>query len=511
MSSSKLLCLALFLGVCATGSAQSPEFRALWVDGFHAGIRTPAEVDQLVADAQRAHFNALIIQVRRRADALYTKSFEPPVDDPAYAPDFDALQYAIDAAHRAGIEVHAWANAMPVWRGGDPPPRDPRHVFNQHGPNAKGDDNWLTASPDGNFVFPVGYFLDPGHPAAADYIARVYLNLVKSYPQLDGIHFDYIRYPETDKALPRGAPVGYNPVSLARFRRATGRSDTPAPDDAQWINWRRQQVTQLVRRVYLEAKAINPRIKVTAALIPWGRPPASEKDFANTAPMQRIFQDWQGWLREGILDMAVPMNYARENDARVRNWFDGWIRFEKRNKHGRQIAVGLGAYVNSPEQVLAQIARARRPEGKTAADGVSFFSYSSMTRPRPEAPPAADPLAYLRDGTGGAPAAFASSVSVPAAAWIQSPRTGGVFGVIAAATPADGVRVRIRRAGWWPFRRSRTVLTDGNGYFGFPELKPSRYGLDAQQHGRSTVVVQAGQVARADVSAERSAATTKDQ
>ena len=59
---------------------------------------------------------------------------------------------------------------MPVWRD-EAPPKDPRHVFNRHGITAAGDDNWLTASPDGNQKFPVGYFLDPGHPAAAEYLA----------------------------------------------------------------------------------------------------------------------------------------------------------------------------------------------------------------------------------------------------------------------------------------------------------------------------------------------------
>jgi hypothetical protein len=68
--------------VPAAGPA--PELRALWVDGFHAGIRYPQEVVQLVADDKRAHINALIVQVRRRGDALYAKSFEPPAQDPAY-------------------------------------------------------------------------------------------------------------------------------------------------------------------------------------------------------------------------------------------------------------------------------------------------------------------------------------------------------------------------------------------------------------------------------------------
>ena len=313
----------------------APELRALWVDAFHEGIRSAREADDLVTAARRANINTLIVQVRRRGDALYTKGIEPPLDDPAYDPAFDALAYIVEVAHRAGLEVHAWVNAMPVWRD-EAPPKDPRHVFNRHGITAVGDENWLTASPDGNQKFPVGYFLDPGHPAAAEYLAGIYLNIVRNYA-VDGIHFDYVRYPETDDRLPRGATVGYNPVNLARFRRLTGRTDTPAPGDEAWMDWRRDQVTNLVRRVSIEARAINPRIKISAALIPWGQPPSNEKDFEDAAPMQRIFQDWHQWLKDGLIDLGLPMNYASETDARVRGWFDGWMRWEKNHSHGRHL------------------------------------------------------------------------------------------------------------------------------------------------------------------------------
>lgn len=74
-----------------------------------------------------------------------------------------------------------------------------------------------------------------------------------------------------------------------------------------------------------EVRAINPRIKVGAATIAWGRPPATRADFDRVSPTQRVFQDWRAWLADGLLDMAVPMNYASEHDERVRRWFNGWI------------------------------------------------------------------------------------------------------------------------------------------------------------------------------------------
>ena len=482
-------------------SDSAPEIRALWVDAFHDGIRTPQEADGLVAAAAAANLNPLFVQVRRRGDALYTKSVEPPLDDPAYDPAFDALAYVVDAAHRAGIEVHAWVNAMPTWRD-EVPPKDARHVFNRHGPSAPGDDNWFTASPAGEHRFPVGYFLDPGHPAAAAYLADIYLNIVRNY-DVDGIHFDYIRYPETDERDLRGAGVGYNAVNLRRFRRAAGlgNGDVPAAGDGRWMAWRRTQVTDLVRRISIEAKATNPRIKISAATIPWGQPPTNERDFVHAAPMQRIYQDWHQWLHEGLIDLAVPMNYATETDARVRGWFDGWIRWEKRHRHGRQLAVGLGAYRNTQADTLAQIARVRKADGGHRVDGVSFFSYAAPVQrskdaeqPLPPAEPGIERLAFLT-------AAFPAPASVPPMSWIETPSRGWIAGTLQAPSPelADGVAVKVKRTGFALFRRARTIETDGNGYFGLTNVKPGRYRVWAEGAPRVDVVVAPGRVARAQL------------
>lgn len=511
-----VVALALSLAPAVPAAAQPmdpPEIRAIWVDAFHPGIRSPQEIAELVAAATRANLNTLIVQVRRRGDALYTKGIEPPLDDPAYDPSFDALAAVVEAAHAAGLQVHAWINAMPVWRD-EAPPKDARHVFNRHGPNAAGADNWFTASPAGSHRFPVGYFLDPGHPAAAEYLAGIYTNIVRNY-SVDGIHFDYIRYPETSESLPRGAGVGYNAVNLERFRRATGRTGTPEPGDEAWMAWRRMQVTNLVRRVAMEAKAINPRIKISAALIPWGRPPTSEKDFVDVAPMQRIFQDWHQWLHDGLIDVGFPMNYATETDTRVRGWFDGWIRWEKAHTHGRQLAVGLGAYRNAPQHTLAQIGRVRAAEDGRRVDGVSFFSFA-VPRTPPQAKPAesygntvipqlgAAGIAFLAEGLEGTPGPFARPAPVPVMPWIERPERGWIAGIVTASTPdaADGVAVTVKRTGFALFRRAQTVRADGNGFYGVTNLKPGRYRVRVQRGGKkaeSEIEVQAGQVARADI------------
>ncbi len=498
----KRILLLLILNPGLGDFVKAQEIRAVWVDGFHAGIRTAQEADQLIADARKANLNTLIVQVRRRGDSLYAKSIEPPVEDAAYDPAFDGLAYVIEAAHRAGLQLHAWINAMPVWRGNQPPPKDSTHVFRQHGLSAQGEDFWLTCSPEGEARFPVGYFLDPGHPAAQEHLANVYLGIVRNY-DVDGIHFDYIRYPETESKAERGSPVGYNPTSLARFRRQTGRSDTPAVDDGQWTAWRLKQVTQLVRRIYIEAKAIRPGIKVSAATISWGKPPRGEKDFLDASPGRRIYQDWHGWLKEGILDLAVPMNYNRESDPVIRSWFDGWIRWEKRHRHGRQLAVGIGAYLNSSQQNLAQLARIRRTEGRHGVDGISIYSYASpQSVPKDGSGiPPPDRLSYLVNDSGTREAPYALPGQVPVMDWIARPAHGWVAGLVSGpgGKPADGVSLRLRRGGWWPFRRTARSESDGNGYFGFAAVKPGEYELTAGAGSASLkakVKVQAGKVAR---------------
>jgi uncharacterized lipoprotein YddW (UPF0748 family) len=491
---------------------ENAEIRAVWVDGYHRGIRSVQETDYLVSAAKRTGFNTLIVQVRCNADSYYTRSFEPPVENQGYNPRFDALAYVVDLAHREGLEVHAWVNAMPLWRS---PflPGDPEHLFYRHGPAVRGDENWLTCSREGDAGYPAGYYLDPGHPKAAEYVAAVCSNILRHY-DVDGIHLDYIRYPETEKQLPRGASVGYNPVSLERFRQATGREGIPEPADPAWNAWRRQQVTQLVRRIYLEAKEIKPRVKVSAALVSWGSPPQKPEDFVVTAPGQRVFQDWNDWLREGILDLAIPMNYIREGDPITGDWFDGWIRWQKTNKHGRQLAIGIGAYLNTPGSTMRQIARARRAEKGHKADGISVFSFAE--------------LGYLSGGTGNSHhydaegieassdggsemtpltdevfpgfALFERTAPIPPMSWLDDPEQGMAAGVLRddSGRPRDSVGLSLKRTGLLsPFRPTHDSKTDGNGFFGFLRIPPGEYQLRiAGEAGARIVEIEAGKVTR---------------
>lgn len=305
----------------------APQLRALWVDAFHKGFHTPEAVQQLISDAKRAHINTLVVQVRRRGDAFYQSSLEPQAetaDDPFPVPaGFDPLQALLDAAHNEGIEVHAWLASLPVWHENSRyQTKNAQHVWHQHGPDAVGADNWVMLQLNEDGTTTPTYALDPGHPAAAQYTFDVALDLIRHYA-VDGLHLDYIRYGTIRE--------GYNPVAVERFNRLYGRSGQPAPNDPDWLQWRRDQVTALVRRIYVASQQIDPRIKVSAAVITWGAGPTTEQGWSSTAAYASVLQDWRAWTEEGILDLAMPMNYYREYKTSEQTQFNQWIEWQKKS------------------------------------------------------------------------------------------------------------------------------------------------------------------------------------
>ncbi|MGH2352019.1 MAG: glycoside hydrolase family 10 protein, partial [Chloroflexota bacterium] len=349
----------------APATRPQTQIRALWVDAFHDGIKTPPQVDKLVADAQLAGINTLIVQVRRRGDAYYNRTTEPRTADPALSPGFDALQRTIERAHAAEppLEVHAWIATVALWNERDRPPADPHHAFNRHGPHAPGAENWISLDDSGAAWDGSNYMLDPGHPGATRYVAEVAAELVREY-DIDGIHLDLVRY--------ASARWGYNPVSVARYNRRHGTTGQPAPTDLRWQQWRRDQVTALVRRVYLDSLAVKPRVKVSAATIGWGSGPVDERTWRETSAYGSVFQDWISWLDEGIVDVVMPMTYDDEGDPVQQAWFDQWTAWQRQRKGRRHVAVGIGLFLNDPAGGLAQIRRALEPAASgLRLDGVA--------------------------------------------------------------------------------------------------------------------------------------------
>jgi uncharacterized lipoprotein YddW (UPF0748 family) len=493
---------------------QTAEFRAFWVDAFNPGFKTPQEVTKLIADAQRANANAIVAQVRRRGDAFYTSAIEPRTLDPNVPAGFDPLQDLIDKAHAAGIEVHAWMVTLPVVSGTKLPAG---HVWQQHGPSAPGNDNWAMLTYGGESPG----FLDPGHPDALDYTVSVYLDLLKRY-DVDGVQLDYVRY---------GGPTwGYNPTAIARFNQQTGRSGKPAPTDPAWMQWRRDQVTNLVRKLYVESLAIKPRVKITAATIAWGDGPQNDAGWYQTQPYKEVLQDWRAWLEEGIVDMAMPMTYQREYKRSQKLAYDHWIEYAKDHQYNRQIAIGPGNYLNYIEDTLAQVRRAEQPSAKgNNLAGTVLYSYASSNvytnvelrsggsgdlprQPWKYVPQSNDlfytalsvPSQYVDAATGKTyetQPVWATAAAVPDMPWKSRPTTGAIAGNLQPCDrTCDGASLTLQSidaAG-----QVRQLRADGKGWFGAIELSPGTYQLkvDGTQI-QQTVNVVAGEVTKINLGA----------
>jgi uncharacterized lipoprotein YddW (UPF0748 family) len=210
-----------------------------------------------------------------------------------------------------------------------------------------------------------GIYTSPSHPDVRARVRDVWMDLVERY-DLDGMHFDYIRYPSVDFDYSAGALDRFRawvgprlpPNRIVELDHAAG-ADPLAWTTAlprEWDEFRRSQITSLVAEIYGEVKARRPHLVVSAAVVP---------DRA-TAFDQR-FQDWEGWLANGILDVAVPMAYTASTPQ-----FGGLVRQARSMAGSRdRIWVGIGAYLDSRSGTLDKIDVARGLD----TGGVVLFSY----------------------------------------------------------------------------------------------------------------------------------------
>ncbi|GAB4084137.1 glycoside hydrolase family 10 protein [Myceligenerans cantabricum] len=479
------MALAASLATAAPAGASAPaagvghdgapeQWRSLWVDAFNEGIYTPAEAQELVDEASATNVNALIVQTARRYDCFCNRALYPRTDATVDPAPYDPLDEIIARAHDAGIEVHAWVTVNTMWNLPDGPPSSPDHIFTTHGPDAEGDDRWISKMADGREVVNDRVYLDPGHPDAVDYVDAAISSIATEY-DVDGINLDYIRYPDLS-STPEYSEWGYNDVAVARFQAATGRTDVPAPDDAEWSQWRRDQVTGLVRRLYLSLWEIDPSLRLSMDAITYGHGPDAVGGWESTRAYAEVLQDWAGWLDEGIMDTAVTMNYKRDHDPDQALMFEEWSEFLADHQAGRQAVNGPALYLNSLPGNVAQAERAVAPSaaGNSAA-GWSGYSYANPSRETATDPALRDAdqaaLAAALTGPGGV---FEHAATVPDMPWKSDPDDGHVTGTLTGrhGRPVDQARVTLRPLGHGP---AHEQVTDGSGWFGFAHVPEGRY------------------------------------
>jgi uncharacterized lipoprotein YddW (UPF0748 family) len=346
-------------GDLAAATEAAPQLRGMWVHLFDNTLKSPASVNRMLDHAKAANLNTVIVEVVRRQDAYYRSDILPRTTDPAMPRDFDLLAHLVPEAKKRGLKVHAWVPVLPAYHSTyDRQTLPSNHVWRKHGPRSS--QPWTTRSSTGA----TSTYLDPGVPGVQTHVAAVMREIAARY-DVDAVHLDYLRYESN--------AWGYHPTSLARFRRQTGFSGTPARTNSRWSAWRRAQTHDLMKRVFLEVASVNPNVGVSLAGSTIGMGPTTAGGYGRTQTYSQVFQDWPAWLREGSVDAVFPMNYFRESTHR--SWYDDWVRFESRAPRGRRtLAVGQGSWLNPTASSEAQVRRAL-----ANTDGVVLYSYQQTT------------------------------------------------------------------------------------------------------------------------------------
>ncbi len=410
------------------------EWRGFWADAWHDGIKTASQVTTMVNTAKNYNYNSVVIQIRRRGDAYYfptSPNTEPRSTE--IAGGYDPLQETITQAHAQGLEVHAWMPTFLIWSS-TTPPTNPNHVYNAH-------PEYLMKDSAGETYIAEGSYLDPGNPDANKWNYNVVMDLVQHY-DIDGIHFDYVRYPQQDS--------GYNDTAIARYNAEYGLSGQPASNDAQFSTWRRRQISDWVRNTYTDIIAIKPNMKVTAAV------------FANRSDAYGYrFQDWSNWMQNNNLDALLPMNYSTSNST-----FNSRTDEAYNNKFNRHLYMGNGAYLISKENTVTQLLYARNK----GCEGLLQYSYISTNS-------AGDSNAvfyqYIKDNL------FTSARNVPSMPWKTAPTGGYVRGKVT----ASGTGSVIYNAVITIPELSMTIKTDGEGKFAFNYIPSNSYTLQCTATG----------------------------
>lgn len=307
MKRKTLLQLLLLLFFIPVQSQPKYEVRAVWLttiggidwpqsyahDGM--GIREQQQQFCRILDQLKAiNVNTVLLQTRVRSTTIYPSNIEPwdgcLSGKPGVSPGYDALQFAIDECHRRGMELHAWVVTIPIGKWNT---YGCRQLRRQHPSLVKR-------------IGEEGY-LNPDSWLTADYLADICEEITRGY-DVDGIHLDYIRYPETWK--------GYKD---------------------------NRHITRIVQRIHQKVKLYKPWVKLSCS--PIGKYDNLSRYRSNGwDALNRVGQDAQGWLRDGLMDQLYPMMYFAGNQ-----FYPFAIDWQEQS-FGRMIVSGLGIYMLSPRE-----------------------------------------------------------------------------------------------------------------------------------------------------------------
>ena len=318
----------------ATNDNQPPpaprEFRAAWVATVanidwpsRRGLSSAAQQEEMRVLLDRAvalKLNAIILQVRPCADALYSSELEPwseyltGTQGQAPVPFYDPLALWINEAHARGLELHAWFNPFRARLGEGKSAPSPLHV-SQSRPQ------WVKAY--GNQLW-----MDPSEPAAAAHSVAVVLDVLKRY-DVDGIHLDDYFYPYP---VPQGddAKIELDFPDQSMWQRYVEGGGTLARDD-----WRRSHVDALVQRLNTSIHQVKPWVRFGISPFGIGRPDLRPAGIQGFSQYHKLYADVERWLQAGWLDYLVPQLYwpIDQKEQAFVPLLDYWHRQNTQNRH----------------------------------------------------------------------------------------------------------------------------------------------------------------------------------
>jgi len=392
------------------------EFRAAWVSTV-ANIDWPSKPNlsaakqqlEAVAILDRAkalNLNAIVLQVRPAADAIYPSSIEPwseyltGLQGLAPQPYYDPLHFWVTQAHLRGLELHAWFNPYRARQNGARSPAAPNHVSRTRPTAVKSYGKYL--------------WMDPGEEAAVQQTLDVVLDVVRRY-DIDGVHIDDYFYP-----YPIEAPTAGGAESAALDGKGA-KAELDFPDEPSWqrylagggrldrANWRRSNVNKLIQALYEGIHREKSWVRFGISPFGLGRPDRRPPGINGFSQYDKLYADAETWLQNGWLDYFSPQLYwpIKPPAQAYGVLLDYWIAQNAQNRHlwpGLFTSrIGAPTKEYAPQEIIEQIALTRT---RPAADGHVHFSMAALMENRKGI---AD---QLRAST------YASPALIPATPWL---------------------------------------------------------------------------------------------
>ncbi len=351
------------------------EMRGVWVASV-ANIDWPSErgldeatlkkeADVILDRSVSMGLNTVFLQVRPSSDVIYKSSLEPLSfylvgSNFSDSLSFDPLEYWIQGAHRRGLELHAWINPFRVTPKADYPCAE-NHISKTH--------------PEWTIKYAGKLYLNPGLPVARDYVRNVVMDVVARY-DIDGIHFDDYFYP-----YPSKGEVFDDSSSFADYN----------PDHLTRDNWRRSNVTAVIRAVSDSIRASKPWVQFGVSPFGVWRNKRDDATGSNTVAgitnYDILYADVMDWIDKSLVDYVVPQIYWEAGNK----WCDFDVLEQwwgEKSTKDTKIFVGHAVFKindgkkpnvgwNNKKEMPNQMAKVRSNE---RLDGSVFFSYRQFNR-----------------------------------------------------------------------------------------------------------------------------------